>query len=385
MFYYISFLRPPPLQSTTYGNIQITPQISNDLRTELFDGSADIFYSWSQTGGFSSTTAGHNIFTKPNKLTTWRQATAYKEIPVPLPPGARDGQSWRLVLGTRLTAGRDGFSVIGLHNKDVGQDLFPVMSMPIQFGSRVSKSPKQEQIERMYRLRPMVGEGAGVVLKLTEQTSFDLDKKVWDSGIGLSSWLVGLEQSIDAEDLVLKLKNVIFSRHSRNVLELGKNLSAGIGIVGLTLAALRSTRPLNEGAQDRIIATDLESAIPLIEHNIAANASHLRNTRLEAAVLDWDDDALPEILTNTVLTLSMADVTYNTASFPSLVRTLSNLMKIGKVPPLVLLGYKERDSTERSLWDLASDFGLSLQRAGISAGGGGTPVEIWLGQMTEIS
>ncbi|KAG6873509.1 hypothetical protein C0995_014777 [Termitomyces sp. Mi166 len=381
MFYYVSFLRPPPLQSLTSGNIQITPQIANDLRTEPFDGSTDIFYSWSQTGGFSPTTANHNIITKPNKLTTWRQATAYKEIPVPLPPGVRDGQSWRLVLGTRLTAGPDGFLAIDLYSRTVGQNIFPVMSMPIQFGPRASKKgPKQEQIERVYRLRPKVGEDAGVTLKLTEQTSFDLDKKVWDSGIGLSSWLVGLEQSTNVEGLVSKLKDVLFSRQSRNILELGKSLvsncffaahrkqlGAGIGIVGLSLAALRSTRsPCNEGVQDRIIATDLESAVPLIEHNNATNASHLQNTRFEAAVLDWDDDALPDFV----------------KEFPE---GFDAIMQLGKEPPFVLLGYKERDSTERSLWDLVDDIGLSLQKVGDSAGAGGTPVEIWLSQRADIS
>ncbi|KAG6852928.1 hypothetical protein C0991_008073 [Blastosporella zonata] len=291
MFFYISFLRPPPLQSVAFGNIQITPQIANDLRTEPFEGSVDIFYSWSQTAGFSSSSSNREIITKPIKLTTYRQATAYKEIPVPLPPGVRDGQSWCLLLGTRLTAGPDAFSAIDIYNKDVGKAVLPVMSMPIQFGPRASrKGPKQEQIERVYRLRPQVEDDAGVTLKITEQTSFDLDKKVWDSGIGLSSWLVGLEQSTDTEGPILKLKDALFSTESRNILEWG----AGIGIVGLTLAALRSTRPSqSEGINDRIITTDLDSAIPLIEHNIDANAAQLQNTRLEAAVLDWDDE-LPE-------------------------------------------------------------------------------------------
>ncbi|KAG6900334.1 hypothetical protein C0993_012531, partial [Termitomyces sp. T159_Od127] len=293
MFYYISFLRPPPLQSTTFGNILITPQIANDLRTELFNGSADIFYSWLQTSDFST---NRDIINKPSKLTTWRQATAYKEIPVPLPPGVRDGQSWCLILGTRLTPAPNGFSTIDLSNENVGQDIFPVISMPIHFGPRAArKGPKQEQIERIYRLRPKVGEDAGVTLKLTEQTSFDLDKKVWDSGIGLSSWLVGLEKLTNAEGLVLKLKDVIFSRESRNILELGKSLGTGIGIVGLSLAALRSTRSSpSEGTQDRIIATDLGTAIPLIEHNIVANAPHLQNTRLQAAILDWDNETFPD-------------------------------------------------------------------------------------------
>ncbi|KAG6898321.1 hypothetical protein C0992_011913 [Termitomyces sp. T32_za158] len=344
--------------------------------------------------------ANRNIINKPSKLTTWRQATAYKEIPVPPPPGVRDGQSWCLILGTRLTTAADEFLTIDLSNENVGQDVFPVISMPIHFGPRAAKKgPKQEKIERIYRLQPKDGEDTGITLKLTEQTSFDLDKKVWDSGIGLSSWLVGLEQSTHAEGLVLKLKDVIFSPQPRNILELGKafslilcfaatqydRLGTGIGVVGLSLAALRSTRsPPSEGTQDRIIATDLETAIPLIEHNVAVNAAHLQNTRFQAAVLDWDDDTLPDFVQEFPEgfdAIIMADVTYNTASFPSLVHTLSKLVKLGKEPPLVLLGYKERDSAERSLWDLVCDFGLSLKKVGTSPGAGGAPVEIWVGEI----
>ena len=77
----------------------------------------------------------------------------------------------------------------------------------------------------------------------------------------------------------------------------------------------------------------------------------------------------------------MADVTYNTSSFPSLIRTLSQLIHLGNKPPIVLLGYKERDAAERTLWSLASEIGLSLEKIGERAGAGGAPVEIWLGQI----
>ncbi|KAF8074692.1 putative methyltransferase-domain-containing protein [Lyophyllum atratum] len=381
MFFYISFLRPPPLQCAPFGNILITPQIANDLRTEPFDGTADIYYSWSQSAGFS-TSSNHEVITRPVKLTTWRQATAYKEIPVPLPPGVRDGQAWCLVLGTRTTASKDDFSAIDLHRVDVGQVVLPVMSMPIQVGPRAPrKGPKQEQIERVYRLRPRTEDDAEVALRLTEQTSFDLDKKVWDSGVGLSSWLVGLEQSADTEGALAELKNAIFSEESRNILELG----AGMGIVGLSLAALRSTsmQP-STGVGDRIIMTDLDSAMPLLEQNIATNAVHLQSTHLEAAVLDWDADALPEYIEDFpdgFDAIIMADVTYNTSSFPSLVNTLSKLVQLGSKPPLVVLGYKERDAAERTLWDLVEEIGIRFEKIGERVGAGGAPIEVWLGKV----
>ena len=75
----------------------------------------------------------------------------------------------------------------------------------------------------------------------------------------------------------------------------------------------------------------------------------------------------------------MADVTYNTASFPSLVRTLAQLIRLGPRPPLVLLGYKERDVAERTLWNLVAEIGLKFEKISELTGAGGTPVEIWLG------
>jgi len=178
MFFYISFLRPPPLQSALSANIPITPQIANDLRTEHFDGSQDIYYSWSP----SSTTQNEQP-TTPIKLTTWRQSNAYKEIPVPPPHGVREGQQWRLLLtGDANPSSRSSPVAIDLNDKIVGKAPFPVMSMPILFTSRAppKKSAKQEQIERVYDLRPAKGSGehldGGVSLRLVEQTSFDLDK-----------------------------------------------------------------------------------------------------------------------------------------------------------------------------------------------------------------
>ena len=78
----------------------------------------------------------------------------------------------------------------------------------------------------------------------------------------------------------------------------------------------------------------------------------------------------------------MADVTYNTASFRSLVRTLKSLMEVGVAtrnnrPLLVIMGYKERHVDERTLWEMAKAVGLDFVHVGERSGGGGSPVEIW--------
>ena len=84
----------------------------------------------------------------------------------------------------------------------------------------------------------------------------------------------------------------------------------------------------------------------------------------------------------------MADVTYNTASFPALVRTLASLTRLrgadtgeARKPPVVLLGYKQRDPAERSLWDMVRGIGLELRKVDECAGAGGEPVEVWIGQV----
>ena len=75
----------------------------------------------------------------------------------------------------------------------------------------------------------------------------------------------------------------------------------------------------------------------------------------------------------------MADVSYNTSSFPSLVRTLSHLVTLGSKPPVILFGYKERDLTERTWWDIAAQAGIKFDKIGQRVGAGGAPVEIWVG------
>ena len=84
----------------------------------------------------------------------------------------------------------------------------------------------------------------------------------------------------------------------------------------------------------------------------------------------------------------MADVAYNTASFPSLSRTLASLIQLSikssSKPPLIVMGYKERDPQERVLWELVHDIGVVFELLGkCDAGdaGGGEPVEVWIGHV----
>ena len=75
----------------------------------------------------------------------------------------------------------------------------------------------------------------------------------------------------------------------------------------------------------------------------------------------------------------MADVSYNTSSFPSLARTLSQLVGLGSKPPIILFGYKERDEAERTWWEIATQVGIDFEKIGQRDGAGGAPVEVWIG------
>lgn len=189
MFYYISFLRPPPLQASPMHTepILITPQVCNDLRTEYLDDPIDIYYAWSLHAPHSTSP----ILTKPTKLTSWRTSTAYKEIPVPKPPyfdsqrskwTDSDGpsESWRLIL-TCGTMPNDQVVVLG-ETDTTGNAPFAVMSMPVSFPHRrgpgnrnAVKGAKQERIARSYALRVPLQDHP-IMFNVTEQTSFDLDK-----------------------------------------------------------------------------------------------------------------------------------------------------------------------------------------------------------------
>ena len=169
MFYYISFLRPPP-SSSAPGSISFTPQVANDLRTELFTGTQDIYYAW-----LSSTESLDDTRVKPRKLMTWSQTVAYKEISIALPPSARPGQSWRLLLSASPSL--QEMSIPLGNVSSTGKTPFPVISMPIQITSKLEKNPtKQTQIERVYRA-PLTDFG-NLHYLLREQTSFDLDKVI---------------------------------------------------------------------------------------------------------------------------------------------------------------------------------------------------------------
>ena len=188
MFFYFSFLRTPPQSTLQSSSVVFTPQVTNDLRTEPFPTSIDIFYWW-----ISSTPEKVTRLSEPAKLTTWRQENAYKPLQVPPPSkiligaaaGATTGIDCNLVLAPAPIVTS---SIIDLRDPEIGRVPLPVCSLPIRISvasqqqrrrdgaasSASIKSPKQEAITRTFRL--FDDEDAIPLMRIKETVSFDLDK-----------------------------------------------------------------------------------------------------------------------------------------------------------------------------------------------------------------
>jgi protein N-lysine methyltransferase METTL21D len=190
MFFYLSFLRTPPHSSLQSSPVVFTPQVSNDLRTELFPTSVDIYYWWISCA--LGPQKGQNDVTRlsePTKLTTWRQENVYKPLQIPPPLksaiGASAGIDCSLVFSTTSIVAS---SVIDLRDPEIGRAPLPVCTLPIRIsphqqrdgrvsGAATTKAAKQEAITRSFRL--FDGDVAPL-MRIKETISFDLDKVMPD-------------------------------------------------------------------------------------------------------------------------------------------------------------------------------------------------------------
>ncbi|BEJ12764.1 hypothetical protein CspHIS471_0212240 [Cutaneotrichosporon sp. HIS471] len=384
MYWYISFLRPPPVGLTLPSDgVVITPQVANDLRTELREEPTPISYVWQRVAP--------PVTTKPAELTIFDPpASTYRPLTVPLPRTARAGERWRLGLfsppyaleAPLLSLSEKVVPVMGVWSESIelraGE---PPQAGPVRGvgtdkkgkakgkreekkgkakeNGKVKEEAKQTRITRAWPLPPGTSEAQ---LKLVEQTSFDLDKKVWDSGLALASWLFrwlsGRHPNTQAREVLTRLRGA-------QSLELG----SGTGLVGIALALL--------DPKAKVTATDLDSAMEVMRENVALNNVA---QRVEADVLDWDAP-LPKFAANIPVVLA-ADVTYNTASFSALVGTLERLLKakVDGRPPRLLLAYKQRDPGERELWTMLRDRGIGTVMVDTVQGAEDRgEIEIWVG------
>ncbi|KAG8897609.1 hypothetical protein FRB99_008042 [Tulasnella sp. 403] len=261
-----------------------------------------------------------------------------------------------------------------LLKNSLSSDLLP----PISIRPKATKEGgKQESIDRHYWLPAVGGDvpsgtitggvARGRIMAITERTSFDLDKKVWDSGLGLSAWLADLlrrEQALPSS--AQELRELLLTSDGLTAVELG----AGVGVVSLLLAAMLEPFPTCQ--KRHLLATDLSSAVPLIEQNVAANCHHFESSMVEAATLDWEAPisacASLEKLDRLDLVI-MSDVTYNRDVFPALLRILIALLHLPEASTCtrILMGYKERDPAERDLWELAKNAEIEFENVPVES------------------
>ena len=164
MFFYISFLRTPPHLSLQSSSVVFTPQVSNDLRTEHFPTSVDIFYWWISFESASSTDprTAQTVtrLSDPAKLTTWRQENAYKPLQIPPPLPLKNKSPTGFDCGLVLCpAPIVTCSVIDFRDPEIGRVPLPVCSLPI----RISPEP----LTRRGRGRGTNASSAGVTSTTT--------------------------------------------------------------------------------------------------------------------------------------------------------------------------------------------------------------------------
>ncbi|KAK8861485.1 hypothetical protein IAR55_002306 [Kwoniella newhampshirensis] len=446
MYWYISFLRPPPVSvASTADGITITSQVANDLRTELRYEPTTIHYQWQQ---LLDTTPAAPL--PSQELTTFLPpASTYRTLHIPLPPRLQIGQRWRLGLfspslssassSPNGTAGPSSSTLLDLTSDEPGLPLGvwsegiivvrpdsstvgPVRGMGsttsnrggagktdpkevVKNGKAKGKGKEKEKDEtgpkqgRITRDWMIPGE-TGRRMKIVEQTSFDLDKKIWDSGLALSSWLFRYlpSSSSISHPLGKRVIDLLNTKRDLRVVELG----SGTGLVSVALGLALQDDHLSIGRRE-ITATDLESAIPLMDENLALNdleyrslssaeldgdgapsSPRKRQVHVDARVLDWDQPIPSWVASRWPELIIAADVTYNTSAFPSLLQTLTTLLQPPSrpldVPPLLVLAYKQRHEAERELWSMLRGNGVDMVMVDTIPGAEEEgQVEIWVG------
>lgn len=286
MFFYLSFLRPPP-RSCSLGSegVTITPQIANDLRTELLDDrSTDIYYVWQLLSPKPIRPTASQL------LTTYAPpADTYKSCTIPLPKAAKVGQHWRLGLFTQPAETPDGKlplvdgQIVGVWSESIEVTAPNAEAGPSKTKAKVPSkakpvADKQTRITRAWSLpatskRDAEGKAKNDTkqLRVVEQTSYDLDKvrrlfersvidltdlpqKIWDSGLALSSWLIG-DRSTSSDKVFQRLGLGGSDRRPRRILEIG----AGTGLVTIALASSLARR--SGEVKHELVTTDLRESL----------------------------------------------------------------------------------------------------------------------------
>lgn len=200
----------------------------------------------------------------------------------------------------------------------------------------------------------LVGAGAGCSLVVGESAS-GICGRVWDSALVLGRWLCRAQAELSGV----------------RALELG----AGSGLAGIVAASL--------GA--RVLLTDLEEALPLLELNAAANAP-LCDAAPTAAPLEWGDAELHPACASFVspaapgtrqppLWLLCSDVVYAPEAYAPLLATLRRLAP-DAASARIVMAHRSRHPDENDFWRPARrEFDVAVLQGGAFRPLGSPPEE----------
>ncbi|KAB8336766.1 hypothetical protein FH972_021075 [Carpinus fangiana] len=335
--YYIRFLKQP-----LAGNISNQYLTLNAVITLTSDLGETTFPEDAQLRAYLTIDGSHNDEKIAKESVTWT-ASAYS-LPIHISfsiKQLRKQTSFRVKIepeqGCRGTIEGDDHALVLPH-------LLPTISAPFK---PLEKSSVADSLAQ----RPIPLYGTSSPLAVWEDTGPSIDRHVWDAGIGICGLLSRLLNEPTPAHLP-SLATIIRKRSTLRAIELG----TGVGLVGIALAHLRYAH--STGAT-KMLLTDVESARPLAERNVAelvriGAMKDLAQVACSFLALDWEA-ALPVAVAEQAFDVVLvSDCTYNPDSGLALVRTLTALAQRSE-GLLVMVASKQRHESEAVFWERMKD------------------------------
>ncbi|OJJ44635.1 hypothetical protein ASPZODRAFT_153542 [Penicilliopsis zonata CBS 506.65] len=325
MVYYVRFLKTPRIQKQQAGALSVNALvcITTDLGDAFLAQDVDLLAV---------------LTVEDSDVPLYQESLAWKagkrELSVSLGPFSKDLSRSPIVLGVRAIEKR------GKPFLNPADNLQDASSIPLVISgwSAPFGGPQLSAAERVIERRLFLQDGRPAV-RIWEETGNSIARHIWDAA--LASMLY-LQSGISSSSRSLSMQS-LQERISQNdnllhVLELG----AGCGIVGISLAHLRS--------QTSVVLTDLPEVEEIVMRNISVS-SPAKASGVKFETLDWDEEPPKRIRDTEIDLILVSDCTYNADSLPSLVSVLKHLTALSP-RALILVALKRRHDSEAIFFDL---------------------------------